>query len=468
MTLLNRFTSAPLILAFCTLSACAAPDAPETEPPLSQETVDTAVTSAPAAEAPEALTPAMAEMLPAAPEEAEKTEKAAEPEKAPEKASEAPASPAAAEKTAAPAPKQPPAAKPVQKPKKGSPSASDYVSRQEVREFLAGVAREKHIPYEWLEAEVSVARYSPLSERYTTPKPKANRKTSAEKNFRLYERNLVNDERIERGVEFLADHREVFDRVERETGVSRYVITAIIGVESIYGRNMGRFRVLDALMTLSFDYTRRAAYYRTELADFLEFCWHEKVEPVSISGSFAGAMGLGQFMPTSLKAYGRDGDGDGRIDIVASEADGIASVANFLLAHGWAKGERPLYRVEANDAIFKATGSGGITTHTTAGELFRAGVKPLDIIPLRESEPALLVDLPWVSPGNTRGVDYFLGTASFAAILRYNRSYFYAAAVSFLADEIESRDASRREPAEKTAAPAPSESESAPQPSPAG
>ena len=236
--------------------------------------------------------------------------------------------------------------------------------------------------------EVALARYSPLSERYTTPRPNADKKTTAEKNFLLYERNIVNAERIERGTAFLRDHQEVFARIEEESGVSRYAVAAIIGVESIYGRNMGRFRVLDALMTLSFDYTRRAKYYRSELTDFLDFCWKQQISPVSVTGSFAGAMGLGQFMPASLRAYGKDGDGDGHIDVVNSPADGIASVANYLAVHGWVRGERPLYRVSATDAIFKATGSGGIKTHTTAGALYKAGVKPLEAIPLKDDEPA--------------------------------------------------------------------------------
>ncbi|KAB7651208.1 lytic transglycosylase [Sutterella faecalis] len=400
-----RFSLAPLALALCALSACAAPDrdARGLETPALAEAAP-----APAAQKPEAASDA-------------KREKPVEPPQ-----------------TEAPQPEaqkieEPRAISPVS----GSPAASDYAERPDVQAFIRKLSSERGIPLDWLEAGVAVARYSPLSEKYTTPRPNANKKTTAEKNFLLYERNLVNSERIRRGAEFLEDNREIFDRVEADTGVSRYAVAAIIGVESIFGRNMGRFRVLDALMTLSFDYTRRSKYYLAELSDFLEFCWRQQIEPVAVSGSFAGAMGLGQFMPSSLKAYGKDGDGDGHIDIVGNEADGIASVANFLLVHGWARGERPLYRVSATPEIFKATGSGGIKTHTTAGALLRAGVKPLEKLPLAEDEPALLVDLPWIKASNEKGVDYYIGTSSFAAILRYNRSYFYAAAVSLLADELE-------------------------------
>ena len=348
-----------------------------------------------------------------------------------------------------------PAAQPAAEPAKKQPSphvnrtTSDYLARPEVLGFLQKLSDEKDIPLEWLKEEVAVARYSPLSEKYTTPRPKADRKKTPEKNFILYRRNLINDERIERGGDFIARNREVLARIERETGVDPYVVTAIIGIESIYGRNMGRFRVLDALMTLSFDYTRRAKYYRSELASFLDFCYRQGVSPVSVQGSFAGAMGLGQFMPASLNAYGRDGDGDGMIDITNSEPDGIASVANFLKVHGWIRGEKPLYPVEADEAIFKATKSGGIKAHTTVGKLLEAGVKPKTEWKLKNDEPALLVDLPWVRKDDTKGVDYWLGTESFGAILRYNRSYFYAAAVTMLAYELETRDKGEA-PAEKT------------------
>lgn len=315
-------------------------------------------------------------------------------------------------------------------------TTSSYAERSDVKAFLKELSKKKGIPYEWLVEEVAVARYSPLTEKYSTPRPNANKKTTPEKNFTLYKRNLVNAERIEKGAAFLERNKAVFDAVEEKTGVSRYAVAAVIGVESIYGKNMGRFKVLDALMTLSFDYTRRAKYYRSELASFLEFCWKEQISAVSVNGSFAGAIGLGQFMPASLNAYGADGDGDGHIDIVENEADGIASVANFLKVHGWVRGERPVYKVQADEEIFKKTKSGGIKTHTTAGELIKAGVKPLEELPLSDDEPALLVDLPWIS-GDSKGVDYYIGTGSFAAILHYNRSYFYAAAVSLLSYELE-------------------------------
>ena len=321
-------------------------------------------------------------------------------------------------------------------------SSSDYLANPEVRLFLKQIADEKKIPLEWLENEVAVARYSPLTEKYSTPKPHTDHKTSPEKNFRLYKRNLVNEERIGAGVSFLTDNAEAFRRVEEETGVSRYAVAAIIGVETIYGKNMGRFRVLDALMTLSFDYTRRAKYYRRELASFLDFCWQQQTSPIAVKGSFAGAIGLGQFMPSSLEAYARDGDGDGHIDIVNNPADGIASVANFLKIHGWVRGKDPLYSVNASEAIFKATRSGGINPHLSVAELKKAGVTGLEKHNLSDETPVLLVDLPMTEPDTHKKItQWYVGSANFAAILRYNRSYFYAAAVSMLAEAIREREA---------------------------
>lgn len=343
---------------------------------------------------------------------------------------------------------------PAEKANEPRLSTSDYLAQKDVRVFLKKVSEEKHIPLEWLENEVAVARYSPLTEKYTTPKPNADRKTTPDKNFRLYKRNLVNEERIANGVEFLAQNADAFARAEAVTGVSRYAIAAVIGVETIYGKNMGRFRVLDALMTLSFDYPRRAKYYRGELAAFLDFCWQQQVRPVSVKGSFAGAMGLGQFMPSSMEAYGRDGNGDGRIDTVNVPADGIMSVANFLKVHGWVKGREPLFKVEATDAIFKATGSGGIKTHLTVEDLKNAGVTGLDAHGLAADEPVMLIDLPMTEPITHKKItEWYVGTRNFAAILRYNRSYFYASAVSMLAEAIRERE-SQIAASAKTAAPA--------------
>ena len=162
---------------------------------------------------------------------------------------------------------------------------------------------------------MAVARYSETAERLMTPKPGI-RKPGSDvvkspfRNYLAYARGFLTQERILRGREFIERNAAIFDEIEMKSGVSRYVITAVIGVETFYGRNMGRYRVLDSLMTLSFDYTRRAAFFKEELAHFLEFCWRQEVQPVTVLGSFAGAIGYGQFMPSSLDRWGADGDKD--------------------------------------------------------------------------------------------------------------------------------------------------------------
>ena len=153
-------------------------------------------------------------------------------------------------------------------------------------------------------------------------------------------------------------------------------------------------------------------------------------------GSFAGAIGYGQFMPSSLDRWGADGDKDGRIDMVESEPDAIASVARFLTAHGWVAGRGLLYPVRADAEIFDATGSGGIAAHATVEGLRKAGVDTGEHFPLLDDEPVLLVDLPQLDEKGRRTTKWYIGTRNFSSVLRYNRSYFYAAAVAMLANRI--------------------------------
>lgn len=317
------------------------------------------------------------------------------------------------------------------------PAGLNYTDREDIVAFLKQVSEEKGIPYDWLETEIALARYSPLAERYMTPKPQKGPPTTPDRNFRLYQRNMVNAERISKGVDFLERHAELFNHLEETQGVSRFAITAIIGVETIYGKNMGRFRVLDVLVTLAFDYTRRSTFYKKELAEFLAFCWRDKLPTVSVTGSYAGAMGYGQFMPSSLNNFGTDGDNDGFIDIVNNEADGIASVATYLKEHGWKTGLKPLYPVKQKirpDAMEPST---GIRPDKTVSELLASGIEPTGLLDLSLDHPVLLVDLPWQDEGGPLEEHLYIGTQNFSAFLYYNRSYFYAAAVSMLMQALE-------------------------------
>jgi membrane-bound lytic murein transglycosylase B len=206
----------------------------------------------------------------------------------------------------------------------------------------------------------------------------------------------------------------------------------------------GGFRTLDVLLTLSFDYLRRADYFRGELEEFLLLAREQRLDPVTVRGSFAGAIGTPQFMPSSIRRWAVDFDGDGRIDLVNSLDDSIGSVANFLAAHGWQKDEPILVPASlgadaeegAFDTLIEQFG-GGIRAETPWSILAGLGVEADASLAL--DTPVLLIDLPLTDADGTQRRDYRIGTRSFSAILHYNRSYFYATAVSELADALRMR-----------------------------
>jgi membrane-bound lytic murein transglycosylase B len=209
---------------------------------------------------------------------------------------------------------------------------------------------------------------------------------------------------------------------------------AIIGIETAYGRNVGRYRVLDALATLAFDYPRRAEFFRAELEQFLLLTGEQGADPLAAKGSYAGAIGIPQFMPGSVRRYAVDFDGDGRADVAASPEDAIGSVANFLAHHGW---------VRSVSIGWPATVSPG-----AADELVAAGIKPQFAfaelaargVAVAGEPPAAGIALALVDlPSRAAPIEYRLGSANFYAITRYNRSNFYAAAVSDLAQALRQR-----------------------------
>ena len=159
------------------------------------------------------------------------------------------------------------------------------------------------------------------------------------KPWHAYKKLYVSDARVQNGVEFLRRNAAALAQAEARYGVPPAIVTAIIGIESAYGKRPGNYRVIDALATLSFDYPRRAAYFRSELEQFLLLCRDENLDPLQPIGSYAGAMGMTQFMPSSYRKLAADGDGDGKRDIWNNPADAIASVAKYFHANGWRRGE---------------------------------------------------------------------------------------------------------------------------------
>jgi membrane-bound lytic murein transglycosylase B len=244
-----------------------------------------------------------------------------------------------------------------------------------------------------------------------------------------YRATFLTEPRIEGGLAFWKANRRTLARAQREYGVPAQYIVAIIGVETYYGKNMGRWRVIDALSTLAFDYPARAPFFRGELEQYLLLAREEGLDVFALRGSFAGAIGIPQFMPGSLRRYGVDYDKNGSIDLRGSPADAIGSVGNFLKNHGWRAGEPVIYRARVTNDEGRQFIDGSVTPKVPLKELVAAGVK---LRPAPKSPDALgvLVAL---------GEEHRVGLHNFWVITRYNRSAFYATVVSDLAAELAAR-----------------------------
>ena len=238
-----------------------------------------------------------------------------------------------------------------------------------------------------------------------------------------YRAMFLNAARISAGAAFWKANRSRLRQAEREYGVPAQYIVAIIGVETYYGRNMGRWRVVDALTTLAFDYPARASFFRSELEQYLLLVREAGLDVFSLRGSYAGAIGIPQFMPGSLRRYAVDFDGDGAIDLRRSAADAIGSVANFLKQHGWQAGEPVLFKAKLPPAGPGSYADGSVQPSHRLAELLAAGIE-LEPAPPSTQALGILLGL---------GNDYRVGLQNFYVITRYNRSAFYAAVVSDLA-----------------------------------
>ena len=259
----------------------------------------------------------------------------------------------------------------------------------------------------------------------------------AQRNWYDYRARTLDPRRIGEGRAFLQRHREALERATTRYGVPAEYVVAILGVETFYGRLKGTFPTLDVLVTLSFDYTRRAELFRRELGEFLRLCRDQQLDPRLVQGSYAGAIGYPQFLPSSIRRHAVDFDGDGRIDLVASAVDAIGSVAAFLADHGWER-DQPVVLLDAraaegDESLLEDLG-GGITPNVQWRELAWRGIEIDGTLEL--DTPVLIVDLPVADANGMRGQLLGVATANFCAILHYNRSYFYAASVHALAREI--------------------------------
>ncbi|GAA5234597.1 lytic murein transglycosylase B [Verticiella sediminum] len=321
--------------------------------------------------------------------------------------------------------------------------------------YAQEVARKFDLPLPAVEAALANARYNATVVRLMTPSsaPPGVRKRS----WPAYRARFVEPIRIRHGLAFWQENARDLAEAERRYGVPASVIVAIIGVETVYGRNMGNFRVLDALYTLSFSYPGtgerdRSEYFRGELAEFLAATIRDGIAPEAPLGSYAGAMGMSQFMPSSIRDFGVSTGGRGMPDLANNPRDAVHSVANYLAAHGWRAGQ-PVFAPVRMPANASALVDGGLEPRRAWAQLQRDGVQDArpamaglvsgglgdDGTQSWQRSPLGVVNLPNDGAGT---VEYRLGTPNFFAITHYNRSYFYASAVADLAAELERRRSS--------------------------
>ena len=303
-----------------------------------------------------------------------------------------------------------------------------YLSRADVLSFIGDLHSEHGFDLAELERVLGDARHEPLVVRLIGPERPAVALPPV-RSYPKYRAKFLTPARIIAGIEYWHAHEDDLRRAESEFGVPAEVILGILGVETAFGRNTGSFRVIDALATIAFDGPRRQDYFREELKELLLLAREIGLDPLAIKGSYAGAMGLPQFMPSSYRRHAVDFDGDGSIDLVSSPADAIGSVASYLKAHGWATGEPATVRVQLPRGGESDLVSGLHRTHTVA-DLKKKGVQfPGAAVP---EGACSVVELP--KPGAAS--KYIVGFGNFETITRYNRSTFYATAVLDLAEAI--------------------------------
>ena len=302
-----------------------------------------------------------------------------------------------------------------------------YAGRPEVREFIREMVERHGFAEGDLYALFALTTRQPEILKAIRP-PSSPRVRS----WRNYRPIFVNERHIADGVRFAALHAEALARAEAEYGVPREIIVAIIGVETYYGRNMGKWRVVDALATLAFDYPPRADYFRSELEAFLLFTREAKLDALEVRGSYAGAIGIPQFMPNSYRRWAVDFDGDGVALLRSSPTDAIGSVANFLKSHGWVRGEPILYYAEIGNADPEPLITEGIKPTRTIADLASAGIVVRADPAPKPGTLGALIDL--VTPD--KPTEYRVGLENFYVITRYNRSSFYATAVYDLAQAL--------------------------------
>jgi len=331
----------------------------------------------------------------------------------------------------------PPKAVPKRSKKTKVEQTLTYAQNPAAMQAAKSIAQAKQLDPAWVRNNMAQAHFLPSVVRAVTPPA-----LPSSRDWAAYRARVMTAQRIEAGAVFMRTHAATLARAEAQYGVPPSIVAGILGIETIYGRNMGQYRVLDALATLAFDFpdshpkkVQRQAYFLTELEAFFAFCHSNGYDPLTLRGSYAGAMGMGQFMPSSWLQYAVDFDGSGHIDLFHSTADAIGSIAHYFSVFQWKRG-MPTHYALAADALpadLTALLEPDIVPSFTPQQLEARGVV-LSAAARAHAGSLALIELPM---GPSAASHYVLGTDNFYAITRYNWSSQYAMAVIDLAQAIE-------------------------------
>ncbi len=308
--------------------------------------------------------------------------------------------------------------------------AKDYTRYPATQQFIDTMVLEDNFKFTYLERLFKNVTPQKIPLRFFTPR-KTKPSKALQKKYPLhgswdrYIKAKLTPTRIRDGIAFVKKYRTILTRVERKYGVPKEYIAAIIGIESAYGKNTGKFPVFDTLTTLAFEPNRRNKFFKKELREFIQLCYENNIDPKKVKGSFAGAIGLGQFMPSNYEAYGVDFNNDGKVSML-HPADAIASIANYLAKNGWRRGEPVATRVSYPGTRFRAYKTGYNRTY------FRhqlKNIKPKKPWPYHKKVRLIKLD-------RTHYDELWYGAKNFYVITRYNHSAYYAMSVHQLACRI--------------------------------
>jgi len=313
-----------------------------------------------------------------------------------------------------------------------APDIVTYGRRADVMDFGAALAERQGLDPAWVRAALEQARFQPNVARFIMPPP-----AGTAKNWAAYRSRFVEPIRIRAGVAFWGANEKWLAMAEEVYGVPPEIVVGIVGVESIYGRQMGNFRIIDALATLAFDFptgrSDRSAFFKDELESWFVLCKSEGIDPVAWKGSYAGAIGMAQFMPSSFNKYAVDLDGDGHVNLHDSPADVIGSVAHYLAEFGWKRGLPVRFAVQPpTDTADRAALLVPDIVPTFSVEEMQARGAVLPAEAAGVDSALALVELQ----NGSAAPSYVAGTSNFYAVTRYNWSSYYALAVVELGEAV--------------------------------